>query len=330
MLPRIYPRVYEGLRRRYPALLCHSIKGAIQRSLLTLGAEVVLSAYPAEDFFVAGFLAARELHLPVYAYLHEIWEEDRPAESAKAHFAKKWEPVILREATRVICMTEPTQQYYKKKYGIETDLLPHSIAEDAYLDAPTELLAPQTGNPTVLFVGGINPKFNADALKVLAAASELLPEEYELVFSTPADMRTLDHFGIHSSRLRVTFVDRQELYRFQSKAHVLIVPLSHKNCAREDVRTVFSTKLLDYFLAGRPIIVFAPEDSYHAVSATKQGWGYVVTEDSPQALATAIVKVIEDQVLAAQLVQGALREAGARRSTLYATRLQEWVAADTK
>ena len=39
----------------------------------------------------------------------------------------------------------------------------------------------------------------------------------------------------------------------------------------DEVRTVFSTKLLEYLIAGRPIVVFAPHDSYHATSAQKEG-----------------------------------------------------------
>jgi glycosyltransferase involved in cell wall biosynthesis len=108
----------------------------------------------------------------------------------------------------------------------------------------------------------------------------------------------------------------------------LIAPLSHNNCSVDEVRTVFSTKLLEYFVSGRPIIVFAPQDSYHAVSAAKNGWGYVVTENSPSALATAIEKVITDSDLAARLVHGALKEARSRRSEYHANRLRKWVLGD--
>jgi glycosyltransferase involved in cell wall biosynthesis len=97
----------------------------------------------------------------------------------------------------------------------------------------------------------------------------------------------------------------------------------------DEVRTVFSTKLLEYLVSGRPIIVFAPEDSYQAVSARKHGWGYTVTEDSPAALAAAIEKVIRNENLAARLVQGALQEAQSRRAKSHARRLLEWVLSDS-
>ena len=110
----------------------------------------------------------------------------------------------------------------------------------------------------------------------------------------------------------------------------MVAPLSHKNCAMDEVRTVFSTKLLEYLVSGRPIIVFAPEDSYHAISASKHGWGYAVTEDSPVALAAAIEKVVRDENLAARLVHGALQEARSRSATRHAGRLLEWVLSDTE
>ena len=159
---------------------------------------------------------------------------------------------------------------------------------------------------------------NLDSLKILASASELLPSEYELLYCTSTDLATLNRLGIQSSRLRVKYVSRAEVQRLQSEAHVLVAPLSHKNCSMHEVRTVFSTKILEYLVSGRPIIVFAPEGSYHVESARKNGWGYPVTEDSPAALAAAIEKVVRDETLAARLVHGALQEARSRSATRHA------------
>jgi glycosyltransferase involved in cell wall biosynthesis len=227
-------------------------------------------------------------------------------------------------------MTEAMQRHYEKKYGLQTELLPHSIPEQDYLRAPREMLLPRMPKPTVLFVGAVNPAMNLNALKVLASASECLPHEYELLYCTSTELATLQRMGIQSSRLRATYVSRAEVQRLQSEAHVLVAPLSHKDCAVDEVRTVFSTKLLEYLLSGRPIVVFAPEDSYHAESARKHGWGYVVTEDSPAALAAAIVQVTTDENLAAELVRSALQEAHSRQARQHAQRLQEWVVTDAR
>ncbi|MGH7793410.1 MAG: glycosyltransferase [Candidatus Binatia bacterium] len=326
--PSILQRVYDGLRIRRPALARSLLTTVMGRALKAAGTDVVLAAFPREDFLTAAFLAARRLRLPFYVHMHDLWRDNLTAGTAAARFADIWEPVILRQATRVLCMTEAMQTHYEKKYGLITELLPHTIPYQAFLRAPREMLSPRMSKPTVLFVGAVNPAMNLDALKVLASASELLPKTYELLYCTSTKLPSLHQLGIRSSRLRVTYVSRAEVQRLQSEAHVLIAPLSHKNCSMDEVRTVFSTKLLEYLISGRPIVVFAPEDSYHAVSARRQGWAYVVTEDSAAALAAAIVKVTSDENLAAQLVEGALTEAQSRNAKRHAERLQQWVTTD--
>jgi glycosyltransferase involved in cell wall biosynthesis len=330
VLPRLLPRVYDRLSTRFPAMLCRSIQSPlIRRKLTTLGTRVVLAPFPREDFLVATFLATRRLHLPFYTHMHDLWMENIPPDTALAHFAAKWEPLILKNSRRILCMTEAMQRHYEKKYGIQTDLLPHTIPEQDLSRAPLEMRPARMAKPTVLFVGSISPVMNLDALKVLTSASELLPREYELLLCSSADFATLNRLGINSSRLQARYVSRAEVQRLQSEAHVLIAPLSHKNCSLDEVRTVFSTKLLEYLVSGRPSVVFAPEGSYHAESASKNGWAYVVTEDSATALAAAIVKVVTDEHLAAELVRGALQEARSRNAKHHAERLHRWVVADT-
>ncbi|MGH8057141.1 MAG: glycosyltransferase [Candidatus Entotheonellia bacterium] len=329
-LPRRFPRLYEQLRIRFPALVSRSLKGSMGRRLSRRRGNVVLAAFPYADFTVAAFLAARSLQLPFYVHMHDLWSENTDVRTAGARFAQQWEPVILKGATRVLCMTEAMQEHYEKKYGIQTELLPHSIQEQNYQQAPTEICPPRLPHPTVLFVGSVSPPMNLDALQVLAGASELFPPGYQLLYCTPMDLATLRRLGISSSRLRARYVSRAEVQRLQSEAHVLVAPLSHKHCSEEEVRTVFSTKLLEYLVSGRPIVVFAPEGSYHADSARKRGWGYVVTEDSCEALAAAIVKVATDTALAAGLVRNALQEARNRDARRYAEQLHSWVLADTQ
>lgn len=329
-LPRIRPRVYGGLTRRFPTILCSSLQRSIRRVLAGSGTDVVLGTFPYDIYLVATFLVTRKLHLPFYAYMHDLWMENMPEGTAAAHFAEKWEPIILRESTRVLCMTEAMQKHYERRYRIRTDLLPHSISEQDYPQAPAGVRLSRMPKPTVLFVGAVTAQMNLDALKVLAAASELLPQDYELLFCTSSDLASLNQMGIRSNRLQAKYVSRVEVQRLQTEAHVLVAPLSHENCSMDEVRTVFSTKLLEYLISGRPILVFAPEGSYHAESARKHGWGYVVTENSPVALAAAIEELITNGDLAAKLVRGALQEARSRSAKQHAKRLREWVLADAQ
>ena len=300
----------------------------MQWQMRELNTAVLFGAYPDGVHLVAAFRAAQQLGLPFYAHMHDLWLENTQKGTAQACLAALWEPRILCHAARVLCMTEAMQRHYEKKYGIQPELLPHCIADRDLDSAPTTLRPPQRKRPTVLFVGAVSNPMNLDALKVLAEASELLPQDYELLFCTSWNREDLASSGIRSSRLQVQYVSRQEVQRLQGEVDVLVAPLSHKNGSPDEVRTVFSTKLLEYLIAGRPIVVFAPPGSYHATSAQKAGWGYVVTEDSPPALAAAIQQVATNTTLAASLVQGALREADTRRASHHASRLYKWVYED--
>jgi glycosyltransferase involved in cell wall biosynthesis len=327
--PRLVGRSYNRIKKRLPQITYRVLEASIRKALKELNSSAVIGVYPFDDYFVASFLAARRLGLPFYAHMHDLWEENIPP--GRLHrFAKQWEAVILKDATRVLCITEHMQDYYHAKYVIKSDLLPHTVPDMEFRLAPSEMCRVGEKKPTVLFVGSVSPQMNLDALKVLAAASELLPQDYELLFCTPGDISSLGNVGIRSNRLQVKYVSRAEVQQLQSEAHVLIAPLSHKDCSVHEVRTVFSTKLLEYFVAGRPILVFAPEDSYHAKSARKNGWGYVVDEDSPLALAAGIMKVITDVQLSSGLVKSALREARSRSSDRHAARLLEWVRGDER
>ena len=304
------------------------IQHTIQRKIRELKTAVVFGVFPDGAYLVATFLAAQRLRLPFYVHMHDLWLENTRRGTTQARLAACWEPHILCNATRVLCMTETMQKHYEQKYGIQSELLPHCIADRDLDSAPTALRPPQRKHPTVLFVGHVSNPMNFDALKVLAEASELLPQDYTLLFCTSWSREDLASAGIRSSRLQVQYVSRQEVQCLQGEVDILVAPLSHKNGSPDEVRTVFSTKLLEYLIAGRPIVVFAPVDSYHAVSAQKEGWGYVVTEDSPQALAAAIQQVARNTTLAASLVQGALRAAHTRRASHHANRLYEWVQED--
>jgi glycosyltransferase involved in cell wall biosynthesis len=287
-----------------------------------------MGAFPVVDFFVPGFQVARELEIPFYAHMHDLWRENSRADSHRRVLADQWEDIVLHQARRVLCMTESQQEHYRKRYAISCDLLPHTITPESLESAPRRMVKPTLPRRTVLFVGNFSQVMNADALAVLAMASEKLERDVELVFCTGSSIGELADLGISSSRLKAMWVSQSEVRRLQSAAHVLVAPLSYKNASSDEVQTVFSTKILEYLVSGRPIVVFAPPDSFQARSAREGGWGLTVEEDTPEALADAVMRVMEDDELAAGLVAGALEEARRRDARVHAQRLYQWVAGE--
>jgi glycosyltransferase involved in cell wall biosynthesis len=322
--PRI--RMLELACDRFVERFSSLVRAFLRRQVRRRRPDIIMGAFPVVDFFVPAYQSG----IPFYAHMHDLWEENYPnPASHRARMAARWERQILTSSRRVLCMTAMQRELYTRKYGITPDLLPHTIPTGVLAHAPTGLRLPTLSRPTALFVGACSEGMNLDALRVLAKAADLLPPEYDVLMCTSVSRETLAQTGVSSPRVQVHWKSRSEVLLLQSAVHVLIAPLSHKNGAMEEVRTVFSTKLLEYLISGRPILVFAPADSFHARSAREGGWGLVVDEDSPEALAQGIQRLTSDQALATAVVRGALAESRRRESARFASQLHEWVCNDS-
>jgi glycosyltransferase involved in cell wall biosynthesis len=322
----IAEKVHERLVNKFP-LLIRPFATAVARKFRP---DVIMGVFPHPAFFIESYRIAKKWRLPFYAYMHDLWEENYPPGDDRRLLAERWEREILGHAKRVVCMTSTQRDFYREKYGIEADILPHSVPETDLGQAPSTPLEPSPNPPTVLFVGNQSPHMNLDALRVLAKSADLWPEGVELVMLTNRTIEQLAAQGIESSRLRAEWVSREECKRRMASAHILVAPLSHKNCSHDEVRTVFSTKLLEYLVSGRPILVFAPPDSFHALSAKQEGWGFVVDQDSPAALADGVARLLADRELVSGLVRAAGDEARRRNSASLAQQLFNWVQNDSR
>jgi len=315
----------------YERLLPHAypvIRGFLRRQIRRWKPDVILGAFPVLDFFIAAYQVSRELGLPFYAHMHDLWQENYAPGHRRRTLADRWEREILTHSRRVLCMTETQSDHYQKKYGISPEILPHTISTEDLASAPTAMGRKLMPRKTAVFVGSCSRGMNMDALRVFGQAADLLPDDFDVLLCTGSSREDLAAQGVQSRRFQFAWKTRSEVREVQSTAHVLIAPLSHKNGEMDEVRTVFSTKLLEYLVSGRPILVFAPADSFHARSARSGGWGHVIDKDDPRALAEGIVRLATDESLASALVEGALAEARRREAVGYARELHRWVCDD--
>ncbi len=289
--------------------------------------DIIFGNYPHEVMFVASYKVARKLNIPFYAYMHDLWEEN--TENDRAKFATKWEGEILKHSKRVICCTSKQQEHYKLKYGIETDLLLHPIPDEDLVGLKYNIV--NSSIVEVAFVGSDSSAMNRDALKTISRAITYLPDQYKLTWYPINDipLDNLNKMGFDTSKIEIKLVSTQEMRSCIKKSTILIAPLSFKNCSLSEVKTVFSNKLLTYFITGRPILVYSPENSFHSISAKKDGWGMVVSEEDEINLANQIKFLSENETIQKEVVQMAIEEAQKRSASSQAKNLYEWVIADT-
>ena len=276
-------------------------------------ARAIWANWPNTPFLLGAARAARRLGLPLYVHLHDTWREAYSARPLYLErlFAWRYEGRVLRQARRVFTITEAAREHYLAKLGIDSTVLPHAVpAED--LDRPLPP-ARGAGGPRVLhFAGHVYRSMNTDALARVAAALERCRHDVVLHCYAPASAATLAAAGIGGARVRVRFGSRADVMADQAGADLLVLPLAFRSPNPVEIRTVFPTKLLEYFVSGRPILVHAPRESSSARAARAAGWGEVVDEADAGALAAAIDALLDDPARCARLVEAARAEARRR------------------
>jgi glycosyltransferase involved in cell wall biosynthesis len=297
---------------------------AVRRALVRLAREIrpraLWANWPSTGFLLGAWLAARELGLPLYVHMHDTWEESLTGLPLTLNrlAPRVFERRVLRYARRVFAITEDAAEHFRAKHGCSASVLKHCIP-DAEIEAAVRA---GTGEIEKLihFAGSIYPLMNQDAVVNLVKALELCTSGVTLDGYT-FQAAGLAEAGIGGSRVSLRFASKSEVMAAQRRAALLFLPLAFCSSNPTEIRTVFPTKLLEYFVSGRPVLVHAPADSWVSRAARKEGWGEVVDQPDPQKLARAIDSLLADQPRQQALVAAAFKAACDRRASAVAESL---------
>lgn len=259
-----------------------------------------------------------------YVYMHDMWSETRRTRRARA-LAVRLERRYLGAAKTVFCITEPAAQHFQRKYGVRSRTLEHSV-DWSWIDAAdrfVELPRASDGAVWIGFSGAIYRLMNTDSLVRINEAVQQIPNAH-LSCSTQI-LEPAANFGLRGSRVSLHSLSRKEAFQDLQRSTVVCVPLAFESYAPLEVETVFPTKLLDYFVCGRPILVHAPPDSFVARDARAKGWGWVVDRPDIAAVREGIETIIADPSLQRKLVAAAWQEARRRDSRVVARALWRYV-----
>lgn len=90
------------------------------------------------------------------------------------------------------------------------------------------------------------------------------------------------------------FMDGEEFQSWYERFDCYLVAMFFEERQRRRVRTCFATKLLDYSAMGRPIVIWAPEESAIVKWARDSGAARCVTCPSATAVVTALKELADD------------------------------------
>lgn len=300
---------------------------AVARAIITLATKCQPRAiwvnWPTTAFLLGAWQASRRLNLPLYVHLHDMWQESYRGTRAYVERSAAWwyERRLLRDARRIFTITEDARKHYLKKLGIDSFVLQHSIPETD-LASFSATLASGAKPRVVHFAGYIYPSMNEDALVNVVQALNFCKNDVIFECYTQSEVQLLASVGIGGPRVRVAFVQRRDVMIAQRKADLVILPLAFRSTNPLEIRTVFPTKLLEYLVCGRPILVHAPADSWVSRNARRDGWGEVVDTPDPRLLASSIDRLLAEPQRQESLVAASFAEAKRRAAPVIARSLK--------
>jgi glycosyltransferase involved in cell wall biosynthesis len=297
---------------------------AVRRALVRLAREIRPRAlwvnWPSTGFLLGAWLAAREVGLPLYVHMHDTWEESLTGLPVTLNrlAPRVFERRVLKSAANVFAITEEAAAHFRAKHGCSTSVLKHCIP-DADIEAAVRVGASEIEN-RIHFAGGIYPLMNQDAVVNLVKALDHCTSGITLDGYT-FDVTGLAAAGIGGPRVSLRYAPKAEVMAAQRRSALLFLPLAFHSTNPTEIQTVFPTKLLEYLVSGRPILVHAPPDSWVSRAARTEGWGEVVDEPDSRQLAHRIDSLLADQPKQEALVTAAFKAACDRRASAVAHRL---------
>ncbi|NCC70733.1 glycosyltransferase [bacterium] len=222
--------------------------------------------------------------------------------------AKILEPIIIKHAKVIIVTNKSTKDYYINKYGKSEKyyIIHNSVLSNNYKGAiRTHEIAKNSSKDIIkiIFTGNIYwPQ--KQSLKNLLDLTEK-NDKIKLDIYCPNVPKDILNKYKNIKNINFTSAQQSEMPKVQSEADILFLPLSWNSDAPDIIKTASPGKLTDYLIAGKPILIHAPEYSFITKYAKKNEFAEVVDTNSIEALSKSISKLIDKSDYSKKLVENA-------------------------
>lgn len=264
----------------------------------------LLAVFPSLDFLLSSMIASRILNARVFTYLHDCITETsiHGLDPLPARIAER---LVFRISAEVFALSEAMRLYYSRKHLTVTSVLPHPVDASLLVHAPAHNIRDK---PIVGFAGMLY-QTNDTAFNDLLLAKDKSNDGFEIRVATSKEtIAYLNRTGKSAMINQLVTLDTHaELIEFLSECDMLFLPLNFESILEKDLLTIFPTKVTDYWLAQRPIIVYGPEKYSFVREAKAEGYGYIVSNRDVDGILRGISDLNNSSDLRSSLVLESLR-----------------------
>lgn len=236
------------------------------RSLASkFSADRILALIGSEGaYLIAAWAAGHLLNRPVDIYLVDDLEASARSRGRviSAHFYHWLEKRVLPRAARVFAISQGYADHLSAKYGIDAKVLYLPLQDSPVVHIP----ATSDSVRRIGFSGSLNELYSDALITLGSVLHELNAEDadppYRLSLAgLPPPESFTNQLPDASLLNQAGLLDRQQLGSWLASNRANILPYAFDPAVRTQVKTSFSSKLSEYLVSGRPIIVFGPADS---------------------------------------------------------------------
>lgn len=248
----------------------------------------ILTVHPYFYDLLGAYILQKLTRKPYVVYMHDLFSELK----RNALLYRIWlslEKRVFSNAAKILVMNEEYRKHYYERGIRKVSIFPPSIDYDHY-DGKDLIIAKPEASPTELriaYTGSVYGAQETAVLTFLKAAKKV--SDVHAMFATPSQKGYLKSSLKESLKdVNVGFLPKKECIKLQKEADVLFLPLSSDFTHPDEVQCAFPCKLLDYLVAGKPILAVVPKGSFVESFVRKHEVGLVVNELSEEKIAAAI------------------------------------------
>ncbi len=264
----------------------------------------ILGVYPDEYFCYAAYLASVKLDLPFSCYFHNTYLDNR---AINAERAEKIQEMLFDRAEYVFVMSEGMQRHYEEQCTSGKFIpLVHTFHEFPKPE-PTVFEYPTSRPAKIVLFGNFNES-NLDATKRFVQAAIEDKNEIHLYSDVPKWLLAsrglpMDSIQYHGTLSHFAFPDLiDELRKYD------LIALTHGfsgDYGDVEYRTIFPTRTIPMLLAGRPILVHSPPDSFLTHFFRTSNAGAVVDTPANSEIKFALDRIRSDSIFRKNLIENA-------------------------